>query len=125
MNKDDARRLGQALADHLPDEGPVVVATDASSANAISDAYIEGLRLQGRDVLWRHNMTFEDAVKGLEQSEAAGGAYITSGSVVMMSPGSEKLPVDTVMMIMQMADEGNFVPAKLQGSVLDEPPTSE
>lgn len=125
MNSEDARRLAQAQADYLPDEGPVVVATEASTSDEVTEAYVEGLRLQGRDVLVQHDLSFEDAARAVSQFVVAGGAHLSAGSVVMVGPDGEKLPVETVMDIMAAAEADNFVPSKEQGSILHEPPTTE
>lgn len=125
MNADDARRLAQAHADYLPNEGMVVVATDVSVSDAVIEAYTEGLRLQGRDVMVRHDASFEDAAKAATQFKAAGCAYISGGSVVMTDESGVKLPVETVMEIMQAAEADNFVPVMERGSIRHEPPATE
>lgn len=124
MNSDDARRLGQAQADFLPAEGMVLVVTDGSTAADTVEAYVEGLRLQGRDVMVQHDVSFEDAARATGQFKAAGCAYLSAGSVVMTDETGEKLPVETVMDIMRAAEADNFVPAMEQGHILHEPPAA-
>lgn len=123
MSDDDARKLGQALADYLPDAGMVLVATDVTKPDSSALAFVEGLRLQGRDVIVQHDLSYEDVARAVPQFEVAGGAHISVGSVVMIAADGSKLPVDTVMAIMEAAENDNFVPAMEQGSIRHEPPS--
>lgn len=125
MNEDDARRLAQGLADFLPAEGAVLAATEAGQSDAVTDCCVEGLRLQGRDVVVRYGLGFEEAARLVAELSLAGGTYLAGGSMVMIGADGSKLPVDTVMAIVTSAEADNFVPAKEQGSILQEPSSVE
>jgi phosphomannomutase len=76
-----AHAVGRAVADYLPDEGPVIVGRDMRvDSNDLAAALIEGLTQQGRDV-WDIGLVTTDMVyfgAGRFADEVAGGVMVTA-----------------------------------------------
>src|SRR6476659_326342 len=72
-------KIGQAFADWLPTEGPVVVGHDMRpDSKALSQELIQGLSLQGREV-WDIGLATSDMVYfSPAKYNLAGGAMITA-----------------------------------------------
>lgn len=118
-----AWNVGKALADWLPTMGRVVVAY-LPAQESLARGVIEGLRLQGRDV-----------VDGGHSDKEAAKTYITtaglSGAVVIGYDGLERvstielydesaklITIDTgLTQIRELVQAGNFVPAAVRGEL--------
>ncbi|MDF2460989.1 MAG: Phosphomannomutase [Candidatus Saccharibacteria bacterium] len=76
-----AHAVGRAVADFLPDSGPVIVGRDMRvDSNDLAKAVIEGLTKQGRDV-WDIGLVTTDMVyfgAGRFADEVAGGVMVTA-----------------------------------------------
>ena len=118
-----AWNVGKALADWMPTAGDVTVVYVPSQKH-IADAVVEGLRLQGRNVI--------DG--GLGDKEAAKTRVTTgglSGAAVVGYDDESKMTVielyreDATLIeneglkeIRQLVEAGNFVPAAVKGELL-------
>lgn len=73
------RDIGRALADYLPQEGPVAVGRDMRPDSAeLAGAVIEGLRNQGRDVWDIGQVTSDMIYFAIGKYNLAGGAVVTA-----------------------------------------------
>ena len=74
-----AKRIGNALAQWLPLQGPVAVGRDMRPDSAeLADALIEGIREQGRDVCDIGQVTSDMIYFAVGHYQLAGGAMITA-----------------------------------------------
>lgn len=81
-----AKSVGRALADWLPDQGPVAVGRDMRPDSAeLASAMIEGLKQQGRDVIDIGQVTSDMIYFAVGSYELAGGAMITASH----NPGAD------------------------------------
>ncbi|HEX6462445.1 MAG TPA: phosphomannomutase/phosphoglucomutase [Candidatus Saccharimonadales bacterium] len=79
LTSDVAQRVGAALAEWLPNEGPVAVGRDMRLDSAdLAAALIEGLRLQGREVRDIGEVTSDMIYFTVGKFGLAGGAMITA-----------------------------------------------
>jgi phosphomannomutase len=81
LTTDVARAVGKAVADFLPNDGPVVVGRDMRvDSGDLCDAVIDGLTSQGRDV-WDIGLVTTDMIyfaAGWFGEKVAGGVMITA-----------------------------------------------
>lgn len=115
--------VGKAFAEWLPDEGIVVVqsAVDDNTGGAL----IEGLLLQGRDVLPVVNSGDETALTvTIADNSAAGGVCISFDAtqnlaVITLHDQHGVAIVGTSGLgdIVELAEAGNFIPAAEKGQV--------
>jgi phosphomannomutase len=71
--------VGRAMADYLPEEGPVAVGRDMRpDSGELADAFIEGLRQQGRTVWDIGQVTSDMIYFAVGKFDLAGGAVITA-----------------------------------------------
>ena len=79
LTSDISERIGRALADWLPEEGAVVVGRDMRPDSAeLATSLIEGLRLQGRDVIDIGSITTDMMYFAVGHWNLAGGAMVTA-----------------------------------------------
>lgn len=80
------RSIGKAFADWLPSEGPIVVGHDMRpDSQELSDAFIEGARSQGRNVIDVGQITSDMVYFAVGKWDLAGGAVITASH----NPGAD------------------------------------
>lgn len=74
-----AEALGRALADFLPESGPVAVGRDMRpDSGALADAVIQGLTKQGREVINIGEVTTDMIYFAVGHGKLAGGAMVTA-----------------------------------------------
>lgn len=79
LNVEVAKQVGMALADWLPESGPVAVGRDMRPDSAdLAAAVIDGLRTQGRDVINIGQVTTDMIYFAVGSLNIAGGAMITA-----------------------------------------------
>ena len=120
LTVDVAWGIGKAMADFLPNEGPVAVGRDMRpDSEELANALIEGLRLQGRTV-WDIGLVTSDMIYfAVGSNGLAGGAMVTASH----NPGAyngiklcreEAKPIGIESGLADIRDAviaGNFVPA--------------
>lgn len=124
LTNDVAWRVGAALADWLPQPGAVAVGHDMRpDSTELSQALIEGLRLQGRDVWDIGQVTSDMIYFAVGKFGLSGGAMVTASH----NPGKdngiklcreEAKPIGLGTGLDEVRDEavaGNFVPAAEKG----------
>lgn len=123
LTVDYAWNAGKALADWLPTAGSVVV-TRAPSEERLAAAVIEGLRLQGRNVVDGGTGDKEAAISYIKTMGLSGGAVIGFDelervSVIELYREDGRL-IDSqtgLAEIDELVQTGNFVPAAVKGEL--------
>lgn len=120
-----AWNAGKALADWLPIDGRVVVVSTPAANPRIVKALIEGLRLQGRNVIDGGQGDEETLIQVAAAQRTAGGALVDHSDLESLE--IIRLYQDNTVMITsdnglleitQSIDAGNFVPAAIKGELL-------
>lgn len=117
-----AWNVGKALADWLPTDGDVAV-TYVPSQESIADAVIEGLRLQGRNVVVGN--TDKDATKAHVVDAGLSGAAIIGfdkldnvTTIELYQENAKLIDSETGLKdIRAVVQAGNFVPAAVKGEL--------
>jgi phosphomannomutase len=79
LTADVAQKIGKAMADWLPEAGSVAVGRDMRPDSAeLANAIIDGLRLQGRDVIDIGQVTSDMIYFAVGQLKLAGGLMVTA-----------------------------------------------
>ena len=79
LNAEVAGNIGKALADWLPEQGPVAVGRDMRPDSAeLAQALITGLTAQGRDVIDIGEVTSDMIYFAVGSNNLAGGAMVTA-----------------------------------------------
>ena len=119
-----AWNVGKALADWLPTAGSVGVVYTPTQKN-IADAVVEGLRLQGRDVVDGGVGDNEAAKTYVTNGGLSGGAVIgfdDDAKVITIELYREDAKLidseNGLEEIRQLVEAGNFVPAATKGELL-------
>lgn len=118
-----AWNAGKALADWLAGDGSVAVAYAPSQAN-IAKGVIEGLRLQGRNVV-DAGSSDKEFVKSYVTTGALAGAAIVGfdelekvTTIELYQDDAKLVDSETGLQeIRQLVEAGNFVPAALKGEL--------
>lgn len=118
-----AWNVGKALADWLPTVGNVVVVTHPSQG-AVAEAVIEGLRLQGRNVVNGGHGDRESVKSYIKTASLSGGVAIDFDdlekvTVIELYREDAKLvtAADGLYAIRELVVAGNFVPAAEKGEL--------
>lgn len=113
--------VGKAFAEWLPDEGPIAV---QAAADDTAHALIEGLLLQGRDVVQVASTDPTALTAAITDTKAAGGASVgyeaTQNLAVISLFDRQGVPITGstgLADISQLIEAGNFVPAPDKGEV--------
>jgi len=118
--------IGQALADWLPEQGAVAVGRDMRpDSEEFSKAVIEGLRLQGREVLDIGLVSTDMIYFAVGHLGLAGGAMITAShnpgdynGIKICREEAKPVGIDTGLAeIRDMAMAGNFAPSAQKGEL--------
>ena len=124
LNVEAAWNIGKAFADYLPDEGAVVVVEADGANRPTTHALIEGVLLQGRDVVAHSSGDQAVLVAAIAEHEAAGGllvAHDTQQNLEIITPYDTRgvlMTADTgVAEIRTTAEAGNFAPAATKGTI--------
>lgn len=129
LTTDVARAVGRAVADYLPNPGPVIVGRDMRvDSGGLSDALIDGLTMQGRDV-WDIGLVTTDMVyfaAGRFEQETAGGAMVTAShnpgkynGIKLIGKGSVPMGAQNGLMdIKEIVKTDGFKPAAEKRGVI-------
>lgn len=119
-----AWNVGKALADWLPQEGRVVIVSSASAKPEVIKAIIEGLRLQGRNVIDGGQGDRQTMIQISTASDTAGGVLIGHDdlenleTIELYQENATPITSDTgLTQIASLVDAGNFVPAAVKGEL--------
>ena len=116
--------VGKAFAEWLPEEGSVVITKGAGADPATTHALIEGLLLQGRDVV-DSGEGDQQAVTGIiGDIQAAGGLLIDHDDlqsleiITLFDARGVAVTTDTGLTdIAQLVESANFTPASAKGTL--------
>jgi phosphomannomutase len=129
LTTDVARAVGRAVADFLPNPGPVIVGRDMRvDSGDLSAALIDGLTRQGRDV-WDIGLVTTDMVyfgAGRYADETAGGVMVTAShnpgkynGIKLIGKGSVPMGAQNGLMdIKRIVREDDFKPEGKRGVVI-------
>jgi phosphomannomutase len=124
LSVDVAWNVGKALADWLPEAGAIVVVYTPTKQH-IAEAVIEGLRLQGRDVVDGGFGDRNAAKAHISTHKLAGGVVVGADeleevSTIELYQYEAKL-IDNengLKEIRDLVNAGNFVPAVVKGELV-------
>lgn len=118
-----AWNVGKALADWLPTAGSVVVLGNPVVGKLV-DAVIEGLRLQGRNVIYGGIGDNEAAVAHIKTSGLAGAVVVGHDNlenvhtISLLQENGQLITMETGLKeIREFVLAGNFVPAVAKGEL--------
>jgi phosphomannomutase len=123
VTKEVAWNIGKALADWLSTSGSILVMSGNGNQELVA-ALIEGVRLQGRDVVFVENgdkmILAEKTVTGGHSGGALIGHDELSNEVSIELYNEEGRLIDNetgLASIAELAEAGNFVPAAAKGDL--------
>jgi phosphomannomutase len=118
-----AWNVGKALADWLPTVGKVAVMY-LPQHKQLADAVVEGLRLQGRDVVDGGNGDKQAAISYVKTAGLSGAVVISYDELEKMTTielyDDEARLIDSetgLQAIRDLVEAGNFVPAATKGEL--------
>ena len=118
-----AWNVGKALADWLPVSGSVVVLATPAAAK-LADAVVEGLRLQGRNVILEGSGDNEAAAAQVKTFELAGAVVVgwddleKMNTLSLLQENGQLITMETGLKeIREFVLAGNFVPAVIKGEI--------
>ncbi len=116
--------VGKALADWLPLDGAVVVVSKSNANAVVIKALIEGLRLQGRNVIDGGQGDEQTLVQISAASRTAGGVLVSHDdlqnveAISLFQDNAAAINIDNGLQdIAALVDAGNFVPAAVKGDL--------
>lgn len=123
VTKETAWNIGKALADWLSTSGSILVMSGNGDKDLVS-ALIEGVRLQGRDVVFVENGDKMALAQKTVEGGYSGGALIghdeLSDEVSIELYNEEGRLIDNetgLTAIAELTEAGNFVPAAVKGDL--------
>ena len=123
LSIDYAWNIGKALADWLPTDGRLVVATSPAHA-PLGDAVIEGLRLQGRAVLSGGELRKAQVIDRITADHLSGGVIVgydelqQTATIELYQHEGRLITSETGLNdLANLAASGNFVPAAVKGEL--------
>lgn len=124
VSLDTAWNIGKALADELATYGSIAILRGEAAAEVLVGAIIEGLRLQGRDVVDHGSGDKQDIIKIINDFGYSGGVYISHDieqDVCVIELYQEKgqliVAENGLNDIADLVHAGNFVPAAKKGEL--------
>lgn len=116
---------GKAVAEYLPDEGSVAVIKAADVNTEVAHAFVEGILLQGRDVVDCGQGDEQAVIAAITDKKAAGGALISHDGVQNLeiialydASGASITEANGLTAISELVDSGNFLPAPAKGHLI-------
>lgn len=123
LTVEQAWTVGKAVAEWLPEQGVAVVGKSANANEAIANAVIEGLLLQGRNVV-QSGDDQQAVVEAIGTIQAAGGVLVSHDEVqgleiitLFDTNGVTVTAEKGLMEIAELIEAGNFVPAANKGEL--------
>ena len=122
MDVETAWNVGKSLADWLQTAGNVVVVYDATQQQ-LATAIMEGIRLQGRNVVDGGVGDSELAVHHIKALGLSGAAVVSFNqetaviSIEIFKEDGSRIEGDGLKEIHALVEAGNFVPAAIKGEL--------
>ncbi len=124
LSAEQAWNVGKAFAEWLPENGAIVVTKTPETNETILHALIEGMLLQGRDILDGGDGDKESLTSYLNEEKAVGGVYVRHEAAdnleiitLLDRSGVDVTDQNGLTQISQMVMSGNLPPANVKGSV--------
>ena len=125
ISKEYVWTLGKSFAEWSPEEEKSLLVVSSSEANQdIVRALVEGITLQGRNVVTMTGGDEQTVVLGIADNQAAGGVLITHDSTDMEvialydAQGIAITAENGLSNIGELVESGNFLPAAVKGEVV-------
>lgn len=119
-----AWNIGKALADWLSTYGVVAIARGTGANNELTHALIEGMTLQGRDVLDTGTSDKLALLGHIKNEGLSGGIFVTHDEqtdvcvIELYDENSQLISAENgLSAIAELVHAGNFVPAATKGEV--------
>lgn len=119
-----AWNIGKALADWLPTYGTVAVLRGEGADETLVTAVVEGLRLQGRDVLDAGQGDRARLAAQITDDKLSGGVFFTHDAetdvcvIELYDQAAQLIGADNGLSeISELVGAGNFVPAATKGEL--------
>ncbi len=116
--------IGKALADWLPEQGYIVIVKGEAANESTVHAFVEGVLLQGRNVVDAGLGDQQTLVAQIGDRQAAGGVLFThdalqdSEVIAFTDARGASITTDSGLTELgQLAEAGNFEPAATKGQV--------
>ena len=122
LDVETAWNTGKAMADWLQTAGNIVVVYEASQ-HSLATAIMEGIRLQGRNVVDGGNGDGELAVRHIKALGLSGAAVVGFNqetsviSIEIFKEDGARIEGDGLKEIHALVEAGNFVPAAIKGEL--------
>lgn len=117
--------IGKAFAEWLSDQGDVVIVKGEGANEATAHAFIEGMLLQGRNIIDAGQGDQQILAGHINDKQAAGGVLIThdalQDSEVIAFTDARGVIITTdngLTELSQFAEAGNFEPAVTKGTIV-------
>lgn len=124
LTVDVAWNIGKALAEWLPTDGAIVVAY-VPTHHHMAEAVIEGVRLQGRDVVDAGHGDASAIISHITTAGYAGGAVIGFNeqdrliTIALYDHQAQVVTDETGLQALRdLVEAGNFVPSATKGQLL-------
>lgn len=116
MTVEVAWNMGKALADWLPTLGSVVIVS--ADENGMTNAVVEGLRLQGRTVIVQIPGDVGAASARIVADKLSGGVVVGPNGVVFLDSNGSQIQGDALADVQILIAAGNFIPADTKGELI-------
>ncbi len=120
-----AWNVGKAFSEWLPEEGHITIVSDPAAQQKIVRALIEGIRLQGRNVVDGGQGDTQRLIELTADNKAAGSMLVSHDDIQgleviqLYQENGVALSSDNGLIdIAQLVEAGNFVPAAVKGELL-------
>jgi len=117
--------VGKAFAEWLTDEGSVVVVRTESANDSIARGAVEGLLLQGRDVIDAGVGEEQTVIGVIYDQKLVGGIFIDHEAIQNLETitlfdarGATITDSNGLSTIGELVNSGNFLPAATKGSLV-------
>lgn len=117
--------VGKAFAEWIQDEGAVVLVKSPNAIESVGHAFVEGVLLQGRDVIDVKEGDHQAVVNAINENTAVGGAHIAHDDIqnidiitLFDNTGTAITAESGLTSMSELIDSGNFLPAAVKGTLV-------
>jgi hypothetical protein len=116
--------VGKAFSEWLPEKGPIVLVQADATGESTAHALIEGILLQGRDIIGFNGGDQPKVIAEIIDKKAAGGALVEYEEVQNLAVitlfderGVAIMDSTGLAEINELVEAGNFLPAPAKGEL--------
>lgn len=125
LSTEQAWNVGRAFAEWIPEEGNIVIASTENANESVVNALVEGLLLQGRNVVNKGAVTDQQAViSAIREEKGVGGMFISRDDLqnieiisLFNSQGVAITSDNGLSDIAQLVEAANFMPPAEKGKL--------